>query len=426
MDTSQRLTYRPLVIKKEYFLIMFVIFPFFSDQIQGFLTLELNTFQFYSIIVKTGMMAIMIGYLVLKGKIQSLVTILFLCFILLASLLTDVDNLGFFVADIRMIFKLIFFPISYCFFRAIFEEYKMPDERIYSIYKFLFYALFVALVASIFGFGFSQYGTTSSGISVGYSGYFFAGNEMAPLAITLYSYCLFYNLYYEASLKRLSVVFFIGALTCFLTMTKVSLGGFMIATILIPVFMGLFSDLLRIKVVTYKYFSNLMIVGAIVITAIVIVFFDMIVAFYSRLGMIIERSGNILGARQDWVAIGWDIWLNKYTLLQQLIGGGAYYQTLVIEGELKSMEVDPVDLLLSNGILGTLAIYGFWAFVTLKLLITGYKTKDKYFGLVLFIILFTLATSFTSGHVMGSSIVGFYVAFLAGHSLMYSRAKYEL
>lgn len=415
---------RKITIKNSTLLMAFILVPFFVDQFQGYLTLVAMVNIPVSLLTKAVMILIMVGYLMIKNKIYELLIIASLIMILLFSLLTDVYNLTFIVADIRLIIKLVFFPLSLYFFITVLES--SSRDYLYSVMRFLFYALFVAMVLSVFGIGLSQYGVSSTNISIGYSGYFFAGNELAPLAVLFYSYNLFYHLYNESSVFKLSTVFFIGFISCFLVMTKVSIGGFFVCTLMIPIFMNLSQNLLKWKKVTLLYYSNLMIAGLAIVSVVAIIFFDMILAYYSRLSVAYNRAGNILGARQDWAQLGYDLWIEKYSLLQQLVGGGTYYRSILLgNNETKSVEIDPLDIMLSNGLIGLAAIYGFWLFYLLYFLKLSFETKDRSYGIAIFLLVFTLSVSFTSGHLMGSSIVGFYLALVLAHTLLKKNKKIE-
>jgi len=416
---------KKLTIKSNWLLFFFIFTPFIVDQIYGYFALVLLVVLPIALITKAMMLIVMIVYLVNQNRVNYITVLVIFSIILTIPLLTDFDNLDYLVEDIRLFIKLLFFPISFFFFSAVMEKGNYNDQFIYKTFRFLFYALFVAITASVFGIGLSNYGLNKDNVSVGFQGYFFAGNELAPLAVMLYAFNLFYHLYNESSVLKLTTVFLIGACTCLLILTKVSIGGFFVCTLLLPVFMNFPQNLLKWRLETYKYYSNLMISGLVIIVAFVIIFLDMILAYYSRLVAVVERSGDIFGARHDWAGIGYDIWVNKYNLLQQFFGAGTSYQFLInINNAKKSIEIDPLDIILSNGIVGFSFIYGFWLITLLVMFRKIFQTKDRYFGISIFLLIFMLGASFTSGHIMASSLVGFYLAIIVSYTFNRNQSSY--
>ena len=242
-----------LTIKKSSLLFIFIIAPFFIDQIQGYLTLVLELNIPFSLMFKAGIILFMLAYFIMHRKLYSLGILIFITVVLLLSVFTDVNNLKYIATDLLLFIKLLYFPMAVFFFIAVFKNEKYSDLNLYYIFRFLFYALFVAMIASIFGFGFSQYGVTAANVSIGYSGYFYAGNELAPLAVLLYSYNLFYHLYNKSSILKLSIIMVTGFLTCLLIMTKVSVGGFFVCTLFMPIFMNMFQGVLKWKKITFFY-----------------------------------------------------------------------------------------------------------------------------------------------------------------------------
>ncbi len=408
-------------IKYSTLLFLFILLPFFIDQIQGYLKIE-TSFEFpFSALMKAAMIILMFFYLCRKKRISELLFLVFLTFILLLSVLTDSGNLHHLPEDIAQLAKLIFFPVSFIFFSTIFRHQFYSDHFIYEIFRFLFYALFIAIVASVFGFGASQYGVDNTGAFIGYSGYFWAGNELSLVVIIIYSYNLFYNLYYQSSFIRILWVFFIGFITCLLISTKVAIGGFLLVTLLLPVFMNLNQSLLKLSQYFLRYYSYLVVAGMAIIWGVVYVLFDLISAYYNRLAFFYDKADSIANflssGRDRRVVDAIDIYVHQYSPLQQIFGGGVYYTGILSTSvEKLTVEIDPLDMLLAYGILGFLLIYLFWFGVTIYLAVKTFKTKDRYIGISLFLMLFCLAVSATSGHVLLSTLTSFYLSIIAAHA----------
>lgn len=418
-------------IKKETLVFLLVVFPFFSDQFQGFLTLQLKIASPFSVLIKTGMIIFMTGYLIYYNKVIKLFLFLFLFFILLISLLTNTQNLQYFIKDFSYIMKLVYFPLSFFFFLTVWENKHLKDQTFYLINKFLFIMLSLALAASIVGIGMSQYGVNASGVSLGYSGYFNAGNELGPLALIFYTSVLFHQLKNHFKFKVIFITFIVGFFICLLIATKVTLLGIILVTLITPFVMGFNKNLITIKKYSLKYYSLILLGGTIAGTLIALIFWDMILAVYGRMAYYFSKStdiGQFLATGRDIKAAeGMKVFREDYSLLQQLFGGGyGYYQRQIasqLSGrEFESIEVDFYDTLLSNGIIGLMIVFAFWLTPLILLTRKALVTKDTDSSLGILLLVLILGVSFTGGHMFASSLVGFYLAFVISFTLFKPKA----
>lgn len=364
----------------------------------------------------------MLSHFILKNRVAEITVMLPLIFILLLSTITNPDNLVSITPAIVALIKLIYFPLCFLYFKSVFLTLSYTDTDMAKAFSFLFYGLFIAIAASVFGFGAAQYGVNSEGVSIGYSGYFYAGNELAPLAVILYCFNLSHKLYIRASFKQTFVVFSVGFFTCLLIMTKVAVGGFFLVTILLPLFMNFNQVILKWQIYTFKYYRNLIVAGSAIISGIVIIFLDVVMAYYDKMSVFFYKADNIVSflssGRTERVGKAYDLFLNDYSLLQILFGGGEYYKTALSgDRETFSIELDPLDLILSNGFFGLLLIYGIWLSIAIYLVAKTFKSKDRHSGGALLIILFCISASFTSGHIISSALVSYYLAVIIAYAI---------
>jgi len=80
---------RKLTVKYSSLLFLFILLPFFVDQVQGFLKLVVNIGFPFSLLVKAVIISIMFGYLVWKKRLPEITFLMFLFFILILSVVTD-------------------------------------------------------------------------------------------------------------------------------------------------------------------------------------------------------------------------------------------------------------------------------------------------------------------------------------------------
>ena len=110
----------------------------------------------------------------------------------------------------------------------------------------------------------------------------------------------------------------------------------------------------------------------------------------------------VFSHRNIWAVEAWDAFLNQYTIFEQLFGSSKVWY-MYITGE-KSVEIDPIDFLMSYGIFGVSLVTVFFIFVLTQLF--KHKKNNPYFSYLLFAYLLLLGLSLTSGHILNSGIAG--------------------
>lgn len=407
-------------IHLRHLLFVFILSPFFADQVQGYLKLTLSVDVPFSILVKAILLALMLIYLFCHNKIKELTFILSLFTILMVSLFTDDHNITYAGDTISMIIKLIFYPICVLFFLELFKKINVDDDYIYNALRFLFVALFIAIIASVFGFGYSQYGVNQEGVSVGFSGYFWSGNDLAPLSVILYTFNLFHHIYNRSSAMKFFACFAMGCLTCVLISTKVSIFGFLVVSFVLPILMNINQNILKWHFNTVSYFMKLWILGVLAVGIFVAVFWDNINAYVNRMSNYYAKASSVTqflySGRTNRIDPAIEMY-NQYSVLQKIFGSGYFHQhQKLAKFENLLVEIDPFDLLLSHGIVGLISVYSFWFFTVVMVTRRTFKSKDHYYGAALTLLLFLLSASFTSGHIVLSSLNGFYLALIIGYT----------
>ena len=107
-------------------------------------------------------------FLLKYNKLNYVIASLGLIFIMSLSMLSSIDSASQITRNVSSLAKLLYFPITFFFFRSFFSRNNYNEAFIYRIFNFLFWALFIVILASIFGIGSSQYGETEDGVSIGF------------------------------------------------------------------------------------------------------------------------------------------------------------------------------------------------------------------------------------------------------------------
>lgn len=422
------------IIKQSTIIALFIIVPFFIDQIQGYITLVLLSNFPFSLFFKLVYMCIFFIFLLKYNKLNyTVISLGFICIVLL-SMLSTIDSTDQITKNFSSLAKLLYFPISFFFFKTIFLHKNYSALFIYQIFSFLFWALSIAILASVFGIGTSQYGENVEGVSIGFSGYFFAGNELGPLAVMFYACVLNYQIHTKTKMWKLLLTFGVGLVTCTLIATKVSIGGFLIMTLLIPFYMNITQSVIAIKSSILKFYLALMSGGVAIIGIFIFTFKENLLAYFNRLSFYYERADTLVAflasGRDKRVQGAIDIYVDQYSWFEKLFGTGDWYKVPLAASlhrphiESVSAEIDPLDLLLSLGLIGGSALLFFWFYCAYHSYRISLYAKSSYYSTPFLIIAFFLATSFSAGHIFSSSMLGFYLSIILAYTFTtYTKIK---
>ncbi len=283
----------------------------------------------------------------------------------------------------------------------------------YATSTFIFWAnaiAWVTIVVNILlgyvGLGFTQYA-----LGYGYKGFFYSGNEMA-LTLLVTSATILYLLYTDG--KKIPALAFSVVLLILgpLQGMKSLLFGLPLLTVLLPL-------ILYAKPIFSKIngFSLTKKIGATVATLVIFLAGMWVLSitspqFFVRVKEISERSGivaAVFSERDKHLKFGFTMYANDYSIVEKIVGKGylgAQQGMIPYMNRLKTIEVDPVDLLFTFGIF-SIAYYACWITA-----LTSYKTRTPADRFILSINILLLALSIITGHVVYSTFLATYWAML--------------
>jgi hypothetical protein len=242
------------------------------------------------------------------------------------------------------------------------------------------------------GLGFSQY----SGEITASKGFFFAGNELSVLSITLFSYMIFKS--YSAKWKYQKLLLLLLLITAIYAGTKTMILGTIILCLLIH---GITDHPRRpilkkiSKVIIFILVSTIIIIGGyryLVLSGI----WDRWSFFYAKNGI-----SSILSGRLEYVLDEISEYFNA-SLLYKIMGLGGN----------RTVEMDFFDVLLNFGIFGVFVVYSFYLTI-LENSRRLRKNKNYPYAKLSFITLtIILCTSFFAGHTIFSGMSGIFIGIL--------------
>jgi hypothetical protein len=411
-----------LKISRNCLLFLLVLLPFLVDQLNGFLLQVIGLQASLSQIVKLIYLGFFVFYLASTSRLK-LAAIAALGLLLFAPLANNAGHAtyGSVYADVVFFSKLLTLPLALLFFIQFNRNNPDYVARYYStLYLTLFILFAAAILLSVFGFGFSQYGLTSEGVSMGYRGYFISGNEISALFILLYSLFLFHVFYFNRSFWVVFLASFLGLATAALIITKTALVSFLLITLGTPLFIHVYRRKPFYVISVYqKTLAMVILVTILLISGILFSLFKtQIQTNLERLSFNINRAGKIytflVSSRNTRFKDSFNLYIDKYNVSEKLFGMGWRYPIDYIQAKWMgwgSTETDWLDILLSNGIVGVVMIYGFWLYVLVKIWLNFLSRRSSYAVPLLISFTLLLANSFFAGHIIYASLVSLYMGF---------------
>lgn len=291
---------------------------------------------------------------------------------------------------INHLFKFLSVPIYFIYAR--FQLKQNPELTFVRIRKAMFTNTLI-LVGNVWigllGLGYAQYGD-----SIGYRGYFYAGNEVSGVMLMLFPFVLYQVIvkYGMLSIKYVIINLLI-LITGVLTITKTALLGVVLTVCFIPLIKPGSVSRKRKRWIFALLVLSMPVIGFIFyygITQSGII--DRWLFFYDRNGLWFLLSGRedrVIGEIVDYLAAGWSGWLLG-------LGGN------------RTVETDPFDTLFNYGILGVVFVYGFYIY--LLTIARIHRKKRLYAPLIYFCDIMILCASALSGHILFSGMAGIFIA----------------
>lgn len=291
------------------------------------------------------------------------------------------NNPGEIIESLTLSQKFLFTVLTYFYFT---EYFKTSSTLKYNfVFNINFIVIILNIILSIIGVGYYAYNE-----GIGFTGFFFAPNELSFLVLILCSHFL-----YEVNLRKPKyfILIFISFLiiSVLLAMKVVIIGVFIV---------GLFIFFRR--AITLKKITVVSIILLVVLSVLVKYSF-LLESFINMLEYRYNASDNwmnfILSNRDSYLIEKVDLYINS-----------SFFVLLFGIENTFTVEMDLFDVLFNFGLIGFIIIYLFFAYVTVSLKKKQNKSDSRFFLLVNLLV---VITSLFVGHFVFSAMGGFFFAY---------------
>jgi len=388
-----------LVVLISFFFIFFI--PI--DMINGFLIR--NNFPSLSAFYKS-LVLLFVSIYLLKAKkpLYVIGIILLILFFILLHLLTLSYTYNVF-SGLNMFIRFCAILLFYLFFIELIKKQKI--KYIFIIVYFSFWFLVLNIILGAIGYGYGMYGGNGED-SIGTRGLIFAGNEIGG-AIIVSGAIIMLKLIEENNYLKFFIygiiLIFMGGLMA----SKVSILGSILLLFFFPL-LKLFKSFKNFRIPKRVFiYSQLMLLVIPIISVYGIYYalyksnlIDRLLFFYQR----VDLLTFIFSSRNIWAEEAINVFSNKYNLTNVFFGTGIDWFKYISGNKL--VEIDPIDLLMSYGIIGFGIIFG----ILFYIIFDFFRKTNPYSVYIIFTIFLLLSISLTAGHILTSGTAGFLIAIL--------------
>lgn len=306
--------------------------------------------------------------------------------------------------------------IAFFYFKGLFEKplSKKIKKYLFLWIYFSYGVLAFNILLKLAGLGYPMYAAGN----IGTKGYFYAGNEISAILLILCGFIAF-QIWNVLNNKLLFFIFLIfNVFLSVLITSKTAMLGIILIFLLIAVNPKEFK--LNLKTLFLIGLGGFILLPAVIYFAYKMILSSTImirfVYFYEKLDLLTF----ILSGRNKFVEKMWHFYIEDYTWIQKLIGGGQTFY----ESKLGTIvEIDLLDIFFAYGIIGAL-IFCFVVFLLISKAYLLKKNKRRIYARLSYIMILMLTViSMFSGHIYSSGIGGFYIGFI--FSLMFYQQENE-
>ena len=306
---------------------------------------------------------------------------LFVFFALFSNIPSLISNPEEIIDSLIFSQKFLFTVLTYFYFTEYFKASNALNFNLIFISNLSVIAL--NMFFSIIGIGYFAY---SNG--VGFTGFFFAPNEISFVVLIIFSHLLYEVKVYRP--KYLMIIFILFLImSILLAMKVVILGVFLISLFIF------FSGKFAMKKIGLVMFASLFVV---------FLLFKYSVLFESFINMIVHRY-NSSDSLINFVLSGRDNFLIEE--LNYFLNSSAIFLLFGL-GISVTVEMDFFDVLFNYGLIGFIIIYLFFAYVALSFRKKQNNSDSRFLLLVNILI---IITSLFVGHFVFSAMGGFFFAY---------------
>ncbi len=403
--------------------VMWMVPSLLIDCITGWLTMYANFPLSPSQLYRSGIFILMFLWLSCfwRAGFMLIVGMLSATFVLIAVHSFSVTSLSSIGLDFRFNFSLftnfIYFVFLFGYLRVIrndANELKLLKKIIHWMLWISFVVISTNIILGIFGIG---YGTLESYIkedefgSGGGKGFFVAGNDLSSTFLLVVSMILM-KYWSTRHLLKYHLLSFIFMFLAVMLLTKSAILGLLILMIGIPLCMSRVVSGFRIRA---RPLAPLVFGGMLGIAVVsLLIFSDS--AIVRRVTYLYERSDILVAVttgRSDFLSAAIDAWSETYGFSDWFFGRGWDGAQMAIGkflGVAKIVEIDYVDVLMMNGVVGLFLAISVWIYYLFNAWVK--KGASPVALAVLFVNMLLMGLAGSAGHVLFSSMNGMFVALL--------------
>lgn len=320
--------------------------------------------------------------------------------------------LGDFVSAAQGLDWLIKFSAIFLFYRFFsIIIYERNEDWIFSIVFISFSFLVINIILGGIGLGYPMYSMGDS-VSIGTRGFIYAGNEISA-ALVISGALVQMRLLEANKFFSLSVISLLMIVSSALITSKTAIFSSILLVISFPIIKAISTMKFTVINKIHFYYSISMIALVSISTSLVAyyVFFltrmsDRITYFLSKIDLITL----IFSYRNVWAKEALNILDNRYSFADVLFGTSMSWTNYIADK--KIVEIDPIDFLMTYGLLLLLLSYGF----LFSAIFRTWRSRSIYSKYIIFTILLTIGLSTTSGHILNSGTAGFLISALVAMS----------
>lgn len=329
---------------------------------------------------------------------------LLLLFPTFIRILKDTFIFSYLFSDIIKVSKYLTPLIAFFYFKSVFINNNSYVNKLIIKWIYISYAILVSNIwLKIIGLGYPMY---KSG-NIGSKGFFYAGNEISALLLILSSFIAYHLFYIEKKRLKYILLNILSITTGLIITSKTGILGTFIIFIIIPMYSLSFK--LSLKKIKILFLFLFFIVPIAIYSIYKAVLNSDIINRFTFFWKELDFLTFILSNRNTFAKKMFDIYTNKFTWWEKLIGGGqSYYEEL----NFQIIEIDFIDIFFGYGFIG-LGLFSFSIiYLYLKSKVMIKIGSFPYAPLAHFNIIVLTILSCTSGHVYSSGISGFYIGLI--------------
>jgi hypothetical protein len=324
-------------------------------------------------------------------------------------------SVGNLVKDISFGAQWFIIPLTFFYFKGLLktaEGSAWVEHKLKGVIKKSYTFMVINMILGAAGFGMAFY-NHGYGNAIGTKGFIYAGNELTFMLLLL-SFIIAIWTWREKQFKAYIGTFLCSFTIAFLLTSKTSIAG----VLLVYAFPLLAEVKIRLK-------KKWLVLSAILIPLLIPVLYKVITFGIQKVGLVdkikdsFERNNGeiltvILSNRNKFVARGWEVYWDDFSIFGKLFGFGQQYH-INVSGIFA--EIDLASLLFASGFSSFILYVFFLTFMLMNVFSLRKLEAYVYAKPVTYLLVFLIVVGNLSGHVFDAGIAGFFVA--TGLSLMF-------